>query len=279
MKSDHIYLKVAIVILGAVGLIVYSNTFDDYLHPYIENQVFNILTPIVVYMLIMKLVAVAKLNEIKGKNFIQLFIQMLYELRYGIMFLMIFACVFNPFSKELALSKVLAEYYEQDSAVTQTVTVYEYHDNVLYDHQNLNYHFYHEKFKVEPGNTYQVTYLKDSKIVTNIKGPINSTNFELEDTVQVTKTEVKDDTVTLKWKTFNYDGKEVEQYRIEGFTKQKDGSLLRSGSQIVVEDGKTSATIKHLIKGKEYQFTVSPLIKDKYDETYKGTSSFVEVEK
>ncbi|MEX3623786.1 fibronectin type III domain-containing protein [Viridibacillus arvi] len=276
MKKDKFYLKVILVILVAISTILYLNMFNSYLHSFIEEAVINILTPIVVFFLLMKLAGVAKFQDMEGKNFIQLFIQMLYEFRYGIAVLILFVLSFQSIGKEVSFAKFLEEYYT-DKTSEQIVTIYNVHDNVLYDHKNKVYYFYNDEIEVKSNNTYKITYLDESKIVVDIQGPINGEKLDLEDTVQITNLEYKDGAATLSWKPFFHDGNEVKQYRVEAYLKQDDGTLLRSGSQIVVEDRETSVIIKKLAKNKDYQFVVEPFIKGVYNDEYKGTSEFISI--
>lgn len=274
MKKDNFYLKLAGVIFLAFAGILYLNVFDDYLHPFIEEKALQILIPIVVFFLLTKLAGMMQLQDVEEKNMLQLFIYLCYEFRYGLAVLIFFWGAFNPLQKELSFANVLNEFYQENTAV-QTVTVYHIHDNLIYDHENKVYHYYNDTLNIETNNTYELTYFKESGIVTDLKGPINSHKQNQENKIQIKKNEFKDNAIHLTWKPFYVKGIQIQQYRVEGFVRQEDGTLLRSGSQIIVDDAKTSVTIKNLTKDRHYQFVIKPLINKIYDEKYQGTSEFI----
>lgn len=275
MKKDYFYFKLLIVLTISVATILYLRKFNDYLQPYIETSVLNILTPVIVFFLLMKLFGFGKLQYVNSKKFIQLFIQMLYEFRYGFMALLIFVLAYNSIGKEASFANVLVENYEHTTK-EQIITVYNinHNDHTLYDQSNKIFYYYNQDNQIEPNKTYKITYLKSSKIITNIQGPLNTNNFEREDTVQVTDIKYKDGAATLTWKPFFYKGLEVRKYRIEGYVKE-GGTLLRSGSQIVVDKRQTSATVKNLKKNGEYQFMIEPYINEEFNEDFKGTTKFI----
>lgn len=274
MKFDKFYIKIVGVIIVAITSIMYLRMFDNYLHPYIEGKVFSILTPIIIFFLLMKLIGFAGLRDMEGKNIFQLFIHLCYEFRYGLAVLIFFFGAFNPFEKELSFAKVLNEYYGANIA-TETVTVYQIHDNIIYDHENKIYRFYNQNLNIETNNTYEISYYQDSRIISNLKGPLNSQKQEHENKVQILSTKYNNGSVTIKWKPYYDEGIQIQQYRVEGYVKQDDGTLLRSGSQIIVYDRETTTTISNLVKNKEYQFVVKPLIGKKYDSKHQGTSEFI----
>lgn len=278
MKKDSFYLKIVGVIFLSIAGILYLNVFDDYLHPYVEDKALQILIPIVIFFLLTKLVGVMRLQDVEGKNILQLFVLLCYEFRYGLAVLIFFWGTFNPFQKELSFANVINEFYQENTEV-QTVTVYHIHDNVIYDHENKVYHYYNNDLNIETNNTYELTYFKDSRIVTNLKGPINSHKQNHEDKVQIKKMELIDGKVHITWKPFYVEGNQVQQYRVESFVRQDDGTLMRSGSQIVVYDAKTTAVIENLSKDREYQFAIKPLHNKIYDEKYQGVTEFVTIPK
>lgn len=274
MKKDRFTIKIAIVLISAISTIIYLNTFDEYLAGYVENEVFTILTPLIIFFLLMKLVGLGKFNEIESKKFFELLIQMFYEFRYVFAILILFTLSFHTFGKDASFADVLKEYYS-DSTSEQVLTIYNVHDDTLYDQKNRVYSYYNSEFKVHPNNTYKITYLKNSKIIIDIDGPLNTKALKLEDVVFINEISYIDGAATLSWEPFFQDGKEAKQYRVESYVKQSNGELLRSGSQLIVEDKSTTATIKNLDKNKEYQFVVEPYISGKFSEQHKGTSEFI----
>ncbi|WP_162985718.1 fibronectin type III domain-containing protein [Virgibacillus halodenitrificans] len=275
-KRKH-YLHIFIVFtLAAVG-IFFLLSFNSYLQPYIEEEMTKALIPVIIFALLMKLVGFGYTKEIDGKNNFLMLVHILYQIRVVFLFLILFAMMFHSFGKNDSLLNIMGEYYAEKTS-QQILTVYNAEDNFVYDHKNRVYYLYNKEIELKDHYTYKVTFLDSSRIIVNVEGPLNQEGFELEDSVQIKAAEYRNGNITLEWEPFYLKGEESNKYRIKSYRRLKDGTLMRSGSQIVLEDKETTATIEKVLENEEYQFVIEPYFNKEFNNEYKGTSVSIETD-
>lgn len=275
MKKNKRLMQILIVIALATASIFFLLSFDAYLQPYIEEEMTKALIPVIIFVLLMKLVGFGYTNQgIDRKNTALMIIQLIYQVRLVFLFLILFAMLFHSFGKNDSLLNIMGEYYTGNTN-EQVLTVYNAEEQFVYDHKNRVYYLHNKDVELKEQYTYKITYLDTSRIIVNVDGPLNHKSFELQDTVQFKEVEYKSGNITLEWEPFYLEGDESNKYRIKSYIKRKDGTLMRSGSQIVVEDKEITATINKVLENEEYQFVIEPYFNSKFIEEHKGTSEFI----
>lgn len=274
-KTKPFHVKILIVVALAVASILFLLSFNDYLQPYLEEEMTVALIPVILFILFMKLIGFGgQPKYIDGKNILLVLISILYQIRIVLAFLILFVMLYHSFGKNDSLLNIMGEYMTGETS-EQVLTVYDVKNEFVYDHKNRIYYLYNKDTELKEQYTYKITYLDTSRIIIDVDGPLNQEKFELEDTVQIKEVEYKNGTISLKWDPFYWNGEESEKYRVKSYRKRSDGTLMRSGSQIVVKDKATTTTIENLLDNEEYQFVVEPYFDNEFDEEHRGISEFI----
>jgi hypothetical protein len=273
-KNKLFLIKLLTISILAASSIYFLLRFDSYLQPYIEDEIIMVLAPVIIFSLLMKLVGFGYSDYIDGKNIFQLLTHILYQFRWVVAFLIFFIMMFHSIGKSDSLVHIMGEYFAGKTK-EQILTVYNVEDEYVYDHKNRVFYLYNEDIELKEQYTYKITYLDTSRIIVNVDGPLNTGKFDFVDTVQIKEAVFKNGKVFLEWEPFILEGEESKKYRIKSYVKKEDGTLMRSGSQMIIEDKKTTATIENLLEDKEYQFVIEPYFNNRFDEEHKGTSEFI----
>lgn len=273
-RSTTIRFGIALII--AITSSIYVYTLNDFFQPYISEQFTNLLFVVVIFLFLMKMLGFGKVQYMNTRNVFQVILQMTYEFRYPFLIVLVTVFMIHSIGKPSSLVEVVGEYHAGHTQ-ERVLTIYNQVDKEIYDQDNKGYFLYNEDFKIKPENTYKIKYLKSSGIIIDIQGPLNVQANKQVEGVTLKNVNIKNKKAELKWEKFYFEGKEVKQYRIKTFVKKEDGQLLRSGSQIVVEDGKTSVSVPNLLNNREYRFIIEPQINDEFNEEKAATSDFFEV--
>ena len=267
-------LQFLVVIALATAGIFFLSSFNSYLQPYIEREIVYVLIPVIVFALFMKLIGFGYTSSVNRRNTPLMVIHIIYQIRIVVLLLIFFAMMFNSLGKNDSLMNVMGEYFT-DTTNEQILTVYQAEDEFIYDHKNRIYYLYNKDLELKEQHTYRIKYLETSRIIVDVQGPLNQGKFELQESVQIKEVEYNNDEVSIQWEPFYWNGEESKKYRVKSYMKREDGTLMRSGSQIVVEDKETSVTIDKIVKNKDYQFVVEPYFDGKFIDELKGTSEFI----
>jgi hypothetical protein len=269
-------IEFLLILSFAIGSSVYICSLNDFIEPFIDKQFVNLLCLILIFALLMKMISLGDIQYVTSKSLIPAFIQITYEFRYPLLVVLVFAFAFHSFGKPASLVDVMVEYHQKQTE-ERVLTIYNKGTNTVYDQENRRYFIYNKNFTFKTENTYKITYLKSSNIIVDAQGPLNIEPIKKVDKIVITDAQIKKEKATIKWKPFIFNGKKVEKYRIRTFVKKPDGELMRSGSQIVVEDGKNSVEVLNILPNREYQFLIEPQLEDAFSEKHGAKTNFLQM--